>query len=215
MNIYLTIIIGAAISYLLGSIPFGLLISRIKGIDIRKEGSGNIGATNVFRCVGKSWGIITFVLDVLKGFISAFIIANIVSRNMSSLDHITYVKLLYGFMAIAGHNWPVFLKFKGGKGVATTVGAILGIIPGLVLIGLIIWLIVFLTSRYVSLASILTAIALAVYVWSTKVKNDPIIIPVVLTLLALLIIWRHKANIKRLLNGNENRFDFKKKRGNK
>lgn len=208
MNIYLTITLGAMASYLLGSIPFGLLVAKSRGVNIQKVGSCNIGATNVFRCVGKGWGLFTFVLDVLKGFISAFFIARLAYQTT---DHLTAISLLCACFAVAGHNWSIFLGFKGGKGVATTVGAILGVAPQLVGIGFVVWVIVFIVSRFVSLASILTALIITIFAWITK-DDGELLLPIVLTVLASLIIWRHKANIVRLLNGTENRFNFKKKK---
>lgn len=210
MNIYLITISGAIISYLLGSIPFGLIISHSRGIDIQKVGSCNIGATNVFRSVGKSWGLLTFILDVLKGFIAAYLIAGTAGHALSA-EHLTALSLLYACLAVAGHNWSIFLRFKGGKGVATTVGAILGVAPLMVVLGFIVWIIIFLTTRYVSLASILTAFFIAAFSWYTKQQGE-LLLPSVLTALAILIIWRHKANIGRLISKTENRFDFKKKK---
>ncbi len=195
---------------MIGSIPFGLLVARFKGINIQKVGSCNIGATNVFRCVGKGWGLFTFILDVLKGFVTAFFIARAVREGLSSEYQIA-LSLLYACLAVAGHNWSIFLRFKGGKGVATTVGAILGVAPIMVAVGFVAWLIIFLATRYVSLASILTAIIITVYAWITKSEGQ-LLLPSVLTILALLMIWRHKTNIQRLLNGTENRFNFKKKK---
>ncbi|MCK5851297.1 MAG: glycerol-3-phosphate 1-O-acyltransferase PlsY [Kiritimatiellae bacterium] len=211
MNIYLTIILGAVASYLLGSIPFGLIISHFRGVDIQKVGSCNIGATNVFRSVGKGWGLFTFALDVFKGYGASCLIAKLAVHLSVPAEHLIAISLLYACSAVAGHNWSIFLRFKGGKGVATTVGAILGIAPLMVGVGFIAWVIVFVTTRYVSLASILTAIAISVYAWVTKEQGE-LLLPSVLTVLALLIIWRHKANIGRLLSGTENRFNFKKKK---
>jgi glycerol-3-phosphate acyltransferase PlsY len=114
-------------------------------------------------------------------------------------------------MAVAGHNWPVFLGFKGGKGVATTVGGLLGIIPAAMGLGLLMWTVIFLVSRYVSLASILAALAVCVYVWLVRAPGD-LLLPGVMTALAVLIVWRHKTNIVRLANGSENRFSFGKRK---
>ncbi len=213
MNIYLITILGLIASYLLGAIPFGLLIARAHGINIQRVGSCSTGATNVFRCVSKGWGLFTFFLDVLKGFCSSFFIANLAVHLALPSDYLTAIALLYACASVAGHNWSIFLRFKGGKGVATTVGAILGIAPLMVGIGFIAWVIVFVTFRYVSLASIITAITIASYSWVDNAKNDGnLLLPSVLTILAILIIWRHKANISRLLHGNENRFNFNKKK---
>lgn len=196
----LTIIILALAAYLFGAIPFGLLVARAKGIDIRKQGSGNIGATNVFRCIGKGWGIFTFVLDALKGFIPAFFFPIIGSLSAEW-------GVLFGIAAILGHSFPVYLEFKGGKGVATSAGMLIGIAPLAVGIGLICWLVCMVASRYVSLSSILAAIAVAITVWF---EGRGLVVSIPITILAGLIIWLHRANIQRLLNGTESRFGKKK-----
>ena len=151
-------------AYLLGSIPFGLLIARTRRIDIRTVGSCNIGATNVWRCVGKGWGLLTFACDVLKGFIPAFFLPALTCGAGGASDRVG-LGLLYGALAIVGHNWPVFLRFKGGKGVATTVGALLGVAPALVGIGFVAWLLIFLATGYVSLASIVAAVVIPGIAW--------------------------------------------------
>jgi glycerol-3-phosphate acyltransferase PlsY len=191
------------VAYLFGAVPFGLLVAKSRGIDIRKQGSGNIGATNVFRCVGKGWGIFTFVLDALKGFLPAFFF-----WRMAGVD--ADWSVLFGMAAIIGHSFPVYLKFKGGKGVATSAGMLLGVAPLAVGVGFLCWVICMVLSRYVSLSSILAAIAVAVTVW---IQDKGLIINIALTILSLLVIWLHRANIKRLLNGTENRFGKKKEVG--
>ncbi len=196
-----TIIIFAFFSYLIGSIPFGLLLAKTKGIDIRKQGSGNIGATNVLRCLGKPLGITCFVLDVLKGFAPAFFFAQLSGITAE-------FGILFGAAAILGHNFPVFLEFKGGKGVATSAGVLLGVAPLAVGIGLLTWGIVFYVSGYVSLGSILAAVAVIITGW---VAGYGIVIALALTLLGGLAIYRHRANIQRLMNGTENKFQGKAK----
>ena len=188
-------------AYLFGAIPFGLLVAKSRGVDIRTQGSGNIGATNVFRVLGKGWGIFTFVLDALKGFIPSFVFP-----RMAGLDPEWGV--LFGIVAILGHSFPVYLKFKGGKGVATSAGMLLGVAPMAVLVGFVCWVLCMVFSRIVSLSSIVAAIAVAVAVWVL----DPTtwVVNVALTILAVLVIWLHRANIGRLLNGTENRFGKKK-----
>ncbi|MEN8255625.1 MAG: glycerol-3-phosphate 1-O-acyltransferase PlsY [Verrucomicrobiota bacterium] len=189
-------------SYLLGAVPFGLLVAKMRGVDIRSKGSGNIGATNVFRVIGKGWGIFTFVLDALKGFIPAFVFPMI-----GNLDGEWGV--LFGLAAIIGHTFPVYLKFKGGKGVATSAGMLLGVAPLAIGVGFVCWVICMVLSRYVSLSSIIAAIAVAVTVWVDP-RQESIAIRVSLTIMAGLIVWLHRANIKRLLSGTENRFGKKK-----
>ena len=212
MSTTLTFILFAVVSYLLGAIPFGLIVARVKGVDIRKTGSGNIGATNVFRSLGKGPGILTFALDMLKGFIPAWLLPH-AATMMFALPESQGLSLglICGCAAIAGHNWPVYLGFKGGKGIATTAGVLLGIAPLAVLIGLITWIIVFLPTRYVSVGSILAAVAVAVSSWWLYAK-DGMLRPMALTVLAVLAVLRHKENIKRLIHGTENRFEFGKKK---
>lgn len=190
------------IAYLLGSIPFGLLISKAKGQDIRTMGSCNIGATNVLRCLGKPLGITCFVLDVLKGYLPAALFPMMMKMDLA-------FGILFGTAAILGHNFPVFLKFKGGKGVATSAGVLLGVAPLAVVIGLLTWAVVFKLSGYVSLGSIVAAVIVVITGW-IRVENYGIVTAIALTLLGLLTIYRHRANIQRLIAGTENKFQRKK-----
>ena len=196
-----TVVILTALSYIIGSIPFGLLISKAKGVDIRKQGSGNIGATNVLRCLGKPLGITCFVLDALKGFLPAklFPILGLTDPTFG---------ILFGTAAILGHNFPVFLNFKGGKGVATSAGVLLGVAPLAVAVGMLTWVIIFYTSGYVSLGSIIAALAVIAIGWTAGYGS---VIATALTLLGALTIYRHRENIKRLAAGTENKFQKKKK----
>jgi len=197
-------------AYLLGSVPFGLLLTRMKGIDIRSQGSGNIGATNVFRVAGKGLGITTFVLDFLKGFLPAFVFP-LIAAQWAGADAPALLGLFCGCAAIAGHNWPIFLRFKGGKGVATSAGMLTGVAPVAVGMALLIWIVLFGTTRYVSVASIGAALSVGVSAWFFYAGSG-YTIPIVLSILALLVVWRHRVNIQRLLKGQENRFVFKKKK---
>ncbi len=199
----LMILILTLLAYLLGSVPFGLLIAKTKGVDIRTQGSGNIGATNVLRCLGKPLGITCFVLDVLKGYLPAALFPMFGNCGVE-------FGILFGAMAILGHNFPVFLKFKGGKGIATSAGVLLGIAPLAVGIGILTWAIVFFISGYVSLGSIIAAGAVAITGW-VRVGNDGVVTASALTLLGALAIWRHRANVQRLIAGTENKFERKKK----
>jgi glycerol-3-phosphate acyltransferase PlsY len=197
----MTVVLLIIIAYLLGAVPFGLLVARAKGIDIRSEGSGNIGATNVFRVVGKGWGIFTFTLDVLKGFIPAFFF-----QKFAGLD--PAYSVLFGVAAIMGHTFPIYLKFKGGKGVATSAGVLIGVAPLAVGVGFSCWLVCMAVTPYVSLSSIIAAVAVAVTVW---IDGDTgLIVDSTVTFLSVLVIWLHRANIRRLLNGTESRFRKKK-----
>jgi len=200
-------------SYLLGAVPFGLLIGKARGVDVRTVGSGNIGATNVFRTVGKTWGILTFACDLLKGFVATLLLPLLAGKAACG-GHPQALPILCACAAIAGHNWPVYLGFKGGKGVATSTGVLLGLGWEAMLIGLGVWLVVFVLSRYVSLASLVAAVIVPVASWFLYLKEG-LLVPVALTAIGILVVWRHKSNIQRLLSGTENRFVFgRKKAGN-
>lgn len=188
-------------SYLIGAIPFAWLVARIKGIDIRQVGSGNVGATNVFRSVGKGWGILTFTADALKGFLPAFLFPLLLPTE-SLPEH---AGLVYGCAAIAGHNWPVFLGFRGGKGVATSAGVLLGVAPVSVAIGIGTWIGLFTATRYVSLASVSAAIAIPVSGWLLYGQDNPVL-ATVLTLLGAVVVWRHRSNLARIRAGTEHTF---------
>ncbi|MBN1268810.1 MAG: glycerol-3-phosphate 1-O-acyltransferase PlsY [Kiritimatiellae bacterium] len=206
-----TIIQGAfvLVAYLLGAIPMGLILTRLKGIDIRKVGSGNIGATNVFRSVSKGLGIATFVFDFLKGLVPAAAFPLLARRiGLAPGD---LLGILCGCAAIAGHNWPVYIGFKGGKGVATSAGVLLGIAPAAVGIGLAAWILLFVTSRYVSIASIGAAVIVPLSSWIMNAR-DGFLLPITLTLLGALVILRHRSNIQRLMDGTEHRFSFRRQR---
>ena len=195
--LYLLLIIA---SYFIGAIPTGVVLARaFSGKDIRQEGSGNIGATNVTRVLGKKLGALTLVGDLLKGFLPVWVGSYLVS----SLN----VVCLMGCAAFLGHLFPVYLKFKGGKGVATALGVFLYLSPIVILIEIIIFVFVVGIWKYVSLGSLIAAASmplLLVIIGSPK--------PVVLLSMAfaLLIFIKHKANIQRLLNGTENKFGTKK-----
>jgi glycerol-3-phosphate acyltransferase PlsY len=199
----------AVLAYLLGAIPNGFLIAKAKGIDIRTVGSGNIGATNVYRSVSKALGILTFALDALKGAVPALLFPVLVTGCLNG-EAPAWLPLLFGGLAIAGHTWPVYLKFKGGKGVATSAGALIGIAPGATGIGVLCWFVALVGTRYMSVASIAAAIAVPVAGWWLY-REKGLALPLALGVLGLLIIWRHKGNIVRLMNGTESRFEFKKK----
>jgi glycerol-3-phosphate acyltransferase PlsY len=205
------IILGIIISYLIGSIPTGYIFGRLlKGLDIRKFGSGNVGATNVLRVLGKWPGISALLLDILKGFLPIIFLGNFIFPRTTVSAEILYISL--GISCIAGHNWTVFLGFKGGKGIATTLGVLLALafkITGLNLIlGLLIltWLVVFSLTRIVSLASVISALSLPIYI--LLFKQSGIIISSSI-ILSLFVILRHKSNLIRLFQGKESRLSFK------
>lgn len=204
--------VGGLTAYLLGSVPFGFLIAKTRGLDIRTLGSGNIGATNVFRSVSKPLGILTFAFDLLKGFCGARLVP-LLAASLTGSPHESGMGLpvFCGAMAVVGHNWTCFLGFKGGKGIATSAGLLLGLSPAGVGIAFLVWLALFLTTRYVSVASIGAAAALGVAVWPLHLKTQGAWFPAVLTLLAAVAVWKHRSNIARLRAGTESRFQFRKK----
>ncbi len=202
--------ITALAAYLLGSIPTGYLVAKAKGIDIRSVGSGNIGATNVFRMLGKGAGIFVLLVDALKGFVACHLGIWVAHHNfppdsLGGRDEILAV--LAGVAAIVGHNYTCFLKFKGGKGIATTAGVLMALAPRALLVVLALFILVAVSSRYISLASIVAAFCLPLAVWF--LHGSPTMI-VITAFLGALAIYKHQANIKRLLNGTENRFGKKK-----
>ncbi len=197
----------AALAYLLGAVPFGLIVARARGVDIRAAGSRNIGATNVFRCVGKPWGILTFALDFLKGFAGAALVPALVTGFTHGEGGHDALGLAGGVAAVAGHTWPVFAGFKGGKGVATGAGMLVAIAPAAVGVAFCAWVAVFVASRYVSLASVAAAATLAALVWLPRFCHHPPT-SIALTILAAVVIVRHRSNIARLAEGTESRFSF-------
>ncbi|MBI9020217.1 MAG: glycerol-3-phosphate 1-O-acyltransferase PlsY [Verrucomicrobia bacterium] len=204
----LLILILILLAYLTGSIPFGLLLAKTQGKDIRTLGSGNIGATNVLRCLGKPLGITCFVLDVLKGYLPAALFPIIGTGSAGLQENFPSIGILFGTAAILGHNFPVFLNFKGGKGVATSAGVLLGVAPLAVLIGILTWAVVFFASGYVSLGSIIASIVVILTGW---VAGYSLVTASALTLLGILSIYRHRSNIQRLIAGTENKFQKKVK----
>ena len=201
------------ISYLFGAIPWGFIIGKAKGIDIRKEGSRNIGSTNVTRVVGAKWGKLCFFLDFLKGlipsFITIFLLPKYIALSSSSADICVILAVIGAFI---GHVFPIYLNFKGGKGVATGAGALLALSPIALIIGLVCWVALFKISRYVSLASMLAAIIVSAatsILSATGVYPVSTILQVFVAIIALIVIIKHKSNIVRLLNGTENRFEKK------
>lgn len=189
------------LAYFMGSIPFAYIIVRaVKGVDIRTVGSGNAGATNAARVLGK-WGFVSvFILDLLKGFIPVFLALKLLGTSP--------LTLLVGLTAILGHTYTVFLSFKGGKGVATAAGVFLAIAPSETAIALAVFIIVFLVTRMVSAGSIFAAAVLFVSV--CFISGWPLL-KVFTGLVAAFVIFKHRSNIKRILNGTENKFQRKPK----
>ena len=196
---------AALVAYLLGSIPFGFIAGLIAGVDVRKHGSGNIGATNTLRVLGKKYGYSVFVADVLKGFL-AVRIALWLARFDPSTGY--FIGILAAFFVVVGHSFPVWLRFRGGKGVAAAAGACLGLVPLPTFVAVLIWIVTFLIFRYVSLASLVAAVALALGALFLGYAADPILLTFT-CLIAALIILRHRSNIVRLFQGREPRFERK------
>ncbi len=193
------------LSYLLGSIPFGYLAGRLAGVDVRTCGSGNIGATNVLRVVGKRWGYPVFLLDALKGFAAVRLAFMMVGRDPSASEFADFYAILAAAACVAGHSFPVWLRFKGGKGVATSVGALLGVVPIAAISIFLVWVLVFLITRYVSFASILAALTLPLVVALLDRSRGHVLLFFSAAMTAL-VVWRHRPNIARLIAGTEPRF---------
>lgn len=196
----LLIIIYLLAAYVLGSIPFGLLIGRsVKGIDIRQFGSKNIGATNVFRVVGKKWGIFAFFLDALKGYLAITWPAYL---NIHFEQ--TYIYIAAAVFTIAGHSFPIWLSFRGGKGVAVSLGVFLALTPVPALLSFGLWIIIFLISHIISMASLTAAVCFPVMIVLTMRSTDlfPWIFGISL-LLMLFIFYTHRENVRRLLKSEE------------
>ncbi|HEY0368416.1 MAG TPA: glycerol-3-phosphate 1-O-acyltransferase PlsY [Chthoniobacterales bacterium] len=200
--------IAGAISYLIGSIPFGWIIARSRSVEIRDHGSGNIGATNVLRVLGKPWGITVFVLDALKGAAAVGAGMKIASYAQAAPAYAAFYAILAAAFAVIGHSFPVWLRFKGGKGVATSAGALIAILPVAAVAILIVWLVVFYTTRYVSLASIIAAGCLPIVVGILLLlhRTHGSVLFYFCSAMTALVIWRHRSNISRLMSGREPRF---------
>jgi glycerol-3-phosphate acyltransferase PlsY len=212
---YAIVVVAA---YLLGSIPTGFLVGKAKGVDIRTMGSKNMGATNVFRVLGIWPGIFVLIVDALKGFVAVTAVINFYGdlhgyfprvfgvNGYPDNQHQEYLGIVAGIAAVLGHNYTCWLKFKGGKGIATSGGVYIALSPLAVCVAVVAWIVVLLVTRYVSVASIAAAIALPATVWFT---SDNLLLQIVTTGLGVLAIAKHQGNIQRLLNGTERRFGGK------
>jgi glycerol-3-phosphate acyltransferase PlsY len=199
-------ILTALVAYLLGSVPTGFLVGKARGIDIRAVGSGNIGATNVFRALGTVAGVLVMLADALKGWLAVMVLARLFAHwflASASAPQQEGLAILAGFCAILGHNYTFWLRFKGGKGIATSAGVLVALVPYSLLIILAVWLLVMAVSRYVSLASVCASLALPFATWLT---GRSVTLIVVTAAMAALAIWKHRANLKRLAAGTEHRF---------
>ncbi len=189
-------VIIAVLSFFSGSIPFGYIIGRLKGVDVRKHGSGNIGATNVSRVLGKKWGAFVLFLDALKGAVPVLMV--------KLLGYPLEYQVLAGFLAILGHCFSPFMKFKGGKGVATGLGVFLVISPLATLLAFAVFLAVFFTTRYVSLSSIMAALSFPIIF--KVIENPSPSVSLFLFLTAFTVVAKHHQNIGRLLKGEEKKY---------
>jgi acyl phosphate:glycerol-3-phosphate acyltransferase len=204
-------IVTAVLGYLLGSIPTGFVMAKARGIDIRTIGSGNIGATNAFRALGTPAGVVVLLADALKGWAAVALVANLVcgwTYPTASAQAREWFRIIAGLAAVLGHNYTCWLYFKGGKGIATSAGVLVALVPWALLIILGIWILVFALSRYVSLASIAASASLPLATWATGCSLTLIIITAAMTVLA---IYKHKSNIQRLLQGTESRIHLRRK----
>lgn len=206
-----TYIVMAVIAYAIGSVNFSVILSKkIAGFDVRERGSGNAGTTNMLRSVGKGPAILTLLLDILKG-IAAILLAKFVVGNIASEANTAILVQIAGFFVVVGHTFPVFFGFKGGKGVATSLGVLLVMNPLIGGICLVFALVVMALTRMVSLGSIMAAIlfpVLTIFITYNYIADgyNYIIFGIAM---AILVIFNHRSNIKRLYNGNENRLSFK------
>lgn len=200
------------VAYLLGSVPFGLILVRVvKGIDLRSTGSGNIGAANVSRTMGRPWGIATFGFDALKGFLPVFLLAPLAAGYAPGFPparSIGWLQVLCGTAAVLGHCYPVYLRFHGGKAVATGCGAIIAINPLIFLCGGAVWLTTLATTRFVGFASVMMGVSFPVSTWLLMGGERRDLISGA-SLLTLLILVRHRSNFRRMLAGTEPRFGEK------
>lgn len=186
------------ISYLLGSIPFGYLVGKyLKGIDIRKYGSGNIGVANTFRVMGTKYALLVLLGDCLKGFLA-------VSLAQKLLPEPMWFLLLIGIFTIIGHNWSAFLRFKGGKGIATTYGVVLSFYPLIAVISAIIWALIVLATKFAALGSILSVFVMLVL---SLIFNTPIEFKIFVIVVLLFALIRHRSNINRLINKKEHKIN--------
>ena len=210
------------LSYLIGSIPNSIIISKaVRGIDIRKHGSGNAGGTNVMRVLGWKYGLVVIFLDALKGAIAVVIISRLFYgplpfENVSPFDDFTLVQIIAGVSAVIGHIWTVFAGFKGGKGIATALGMLLTLITVDMLIAVGVFGLVVLISRYVSLGSIIAAISVPATLFIREnlfhvdIPGYSTLFPFIIGVTAL-VIFTHRKNLVRILNGNESKISFRKK----
>ena len=213
MSWTLPFLLSALAGYVSGATPFGYFAGRLKGIDIREHGSKNIGATNVVRVCGKGIGIPVFILDVLKGWLPAWLVLKWFASHDASVELSTIASIVTGIAAVLGHNYTFWLKGRGGKGIATSTGALLAVAPVAVGVGLVVWYLTLKLTQYVSVASMVAALAIPITMSVMMLRDDSwnFILLGFGVVLCVLAIVRHKTNIERLMAGTENRVGQKKK----
>lgn len=198
----LMLVLSVIAAYLVGSFPTSFIMAKIfKGIDIRDVGSKNAGATNVLRAVGKLPAVITLIVDILKGVFAVTIVANFFYAFGIDLVYDFY-RCLLGLVVVCGHIWPAFLKFRGGKGIATTLGVAIALAPKILLPTAVIWFLVFSLTSYVSLASILSLITFPII---SAALGGSLYVTLLSVILCVISIYKHKENIRRLMRGEENK----------
>jgi acyl phosphate:glycerol-3-phosphate acyltransferase len=204
----LAYIVTALLAYALGSIPTGFLMAKARGIDIRTVGSGNIGATNAFRIFGRSVGAFVLLVDALKGAVAVQFGALLVAQVFPGAP-LDYLRITAGVTAILGHNYTCWLGFKGGKGIATSAGVLVALVPWALLIILAVWVVSFLLTRYVSVGSLAASFTLPLATWFTT--GHDIGLTAVTGGMTVLAFYRHRRNLQRLWDGTENRIEFRRK----
>ncbi len=207
-------IVTALFAYLLGSIPTGFLVAKAKGVDIRTVGSKNMGATNVFRMLGKTAGSFVLAVDVLKGFVAGYFLAHLAKQIFAPSGELSVADsfaIVGGFFSVLGHNYTCWLHFKGGKGIATSAGVLIALFFKAFLVVLLVFIVVAAVSRYVSLASVVASIWLPIMVGIFHFTNNDYSFPLLLVsvLMAALAVYKHKPNIERLIKGTERRIGEK------
>lgn len=210
---------GAVVAYFLGSIPSAVWIGKnFYGVDVRKEGSHNSGATNTIRVLGLLPGLFVLLLDIVKGWFAVYLSSNIFGsflKDWGWINEFSYYSLAIAIIVVMGHALPVFAGFKGGKGVATMLGAVIGLFHGIIPFVLAVFLLTFILTHYISLSSIMAAISFPILYLTSKLwlsKNEDITLSMAIfaVIVALFIVWTHRKNIKRLLNHQEPKFKFKR-----
>lgn len=208
------LILGGILAYFIGAIPTAVWFGKlVHGVDVREHGSGNPGATNTFRVLGKRAGTIVMLVDIAKGLLATFIATVMLKMGVIPEDKLIITKLIYGMIAVFGHIFPIFIRFKGGKGVATLLGMMIGIEPMVALFSSLIFLAILLTTKYVSLSSMFGALSFPLMlIFIPRFKTGEPILVMFGFFLALVVIWSHHKNVKRLIQGEENKTHLIKKK---